>query len=130
MNKKAIEDLTCYECDIPFDLIMSIVNKGHSETVIEAAKNAGAEGGTIMGGRGTGIHEKAKLFGISIEPEKEVVLNLVPREIVNKVLHSIVENTGLNKPGKGIAFVLEVERTAGIYHLIKNKIEGHKEDSN
>ncbi len=123
MKKEDLEKNTCYECETPFDLIISIVNKGYSELIVEASKEAGAEGGTIMGGRGTGIHEKAKLFGISIEPEKEVVLTLVPREITQKVLYHIIEKAGLNKPGKGIAFVLEVERTAGIYHLVKDNLE-------
>lgn len=117
------------ECKIKFDLIVSIVNKGSANLVIEASKRAGAEGGTILDGRGTGIHEKAKLFGITIEPVKEVILTLVPTEQVETVLQAIIEEAELNKPGKGIAFVLEVERVAGITHLLdedmKNKIDNN-----
>ncbi len=103
---------------IKHDLIITIVNKGNSKNVVEASKKAGAEGGTLLCGRGTGIHEHAKLFGITIEPEKEIVLTLIKREICEKVLSAIVEATDLNKPGKGIAFVLEVERVVGISHLL------------
>ena len=99
-----------------FDLIVTIVNKAQSERVVEASKKAGAEGGTILFGRGTGIREQAKLFGITIEPEKELVLTLIPRVLTEKVLDAIVTEVDLNHPGKGISFVLEVEQVAGINH--------------
>ena len=57
-----------------YDLIVTIVNKGDSERVVEASRKSGAEGGTILSGRGTGIHERAKLFGLTIEPEKDCLL--------------------------------------------------------
>ncbi len=107
---------------ILYDLIVSIVNKGYSEKVVEASKKAGAEGGTIMFGRGTGIHEQAKLFSITIEPEKELILTLIDREKTDAVLEAILVEAELCKPGKGIAFVLEVERTIGINHLLNSMV--------
>lgn len=77
----------------------------------------GAEGGTILFGRGTGIREQAKLFSIQIEPEKELVLTLMDRDKTENVLEAILIDAQLNKPGKGIAFVLPVERTVGINHI-------------
>lgn len=109
--------------EISYDLIITIVNKGDAQKVTEASKQAGAEGGTIMFGRGTGIHEKAKLFGISIEPEKEIVLTLINRQKSDEVLAAIIEKANLNKPGKGIAFVLEVEKVAGINHALNQMIK-------
>ncbi len=100
-----------------YNLIVTILNKGDSELALNASKNAGARGGTIIFGRGTGIHEKAKLFGINIEPEKEIVLTLIERENTSKVLNAIVNETGLDKPGKGIAFILDVEAVAGISEI-------------
>lgn len=105
--------------EIPHDLIITIVNKGDSQKVVESSKKAGADGGTLLFGRGTGIHEHAKLFGITIEPEKEVVLTLVKRDMCERVLDAIVSEADLNKPGKGIAFILEVERVVGINHLLE-----------
>ncbi|HHY24957.1 MAG TPA: PII family protein [Clostridiaceae bacterium] len=104
-----------------FDLIITIVNKGDSWDVVEASKKAGAEGGTIIGGRGTGIHENLKILGIPIEPEKEIVLTLIPRSITEKVLDSVKNAVGLDKPGRGIAFVLDVEKVVGISHLLNGK---------
>ena len=103
---------------IKFDLIVTIVSKGFAEEVVEATKKAGAEGGTILNGRGKGIHENAKLFGIPIEPEKEIVLTLIDREKTEKVLEAVYNAVELSKPNKGIAFVLEVEKAVGICHLL------------
>ena len=100
-----------------FELVVTVVSKGNAETVVAASKRAGAEGGTVLCGRGTGIHEQAKLFSIPIEPEKEVVLTLIARDKTDAVLRAILEDSDLDEPGKGIAFVLPVERTIGIKHL-------------
>jgi len=102
---------------IKFDLIVTIVNRGSAREVVEASKSAGAEGGTILNGRGSGVHETAKLFGIPIEPEKDIVLTLVDHTKTDQVLQAIYQEVGLNEAGKGIAFVLDVERTVGICHL-------------
>lgn len=103
--------------NIKFDLIVTIVNRGNASEVVEASKRAGAEGGTILGGRGSGIHETAKLFGVPIEPEKDIVLTLIAHEKTEQVLQAISDQAGLDQAGKGIAFVLDVERTVGICHL-------------
>lgn len=106
------------EQDLKFELIVTIVNKGHCGVVMDASSEAGAEGGTIIRGRGSGIHEKAKLFSFTIEPEKEIVFTLVPKQITENVLEAIVKAAKLNEPGNGIAFVLDVEKTAGINHPV------------
>jgi nitrogen regulatory protein PII len=102
---------------IRFDLIVTIVDRGNAINVVEASKRAGAEGGTIIGGRGSGIHETAKLFGIPIEPEKDIILTLIDTGRTDEVLKAIAEKVGLKEPGKGIAFVLNAEKTVGICHL-------------
>lgn len=105
-----------------YDLIVTIVNKGDADLVVDASKKAGAEGGTIISARGTGIHEQAKLLHIPIEPEKDIVLTLIDRKKTNQVLDGIDKDAGLNRPGKGIAFVLEVERTIGINHILNHMV--------
>ncbi len=100
-----------------FELIVTIVNKNTCEKIIRASKKAGAEGGTIIYGRGTGIRETKTLLGIPIEPEKEIVLTIVPQNITETVQQAIVEAGNLDKPGAGISFVLELKKVAGICHL-------------
>ena len=102
---------------IEFDLIISIVEKGRACEVVAASKKAGAEGGTIISGRGSGIHDNKKVFGILVEPEKELVLTLVDRTIAPQTMQAISTALGLDQPGNGIAFLLKVEETAGICHL-------------
>ncbi|WP_017470833.1 P-II family nitrogen regulator [Amphibacillus jilinensis] len=119
-REEDIKDMS--EREIEHDLIVTIVNNGDSEEVVDATKRAGADGGTIIHGRGTGIHEKAKLFNIMIEPEKELVLTLIDRKKTAEVLRVINEDVGLKQPGKGIAFVLEVEKTIGINHLFNDSL--------
>jgi nitrogen regulatory protein PII len=101
------------------EVIFTIVNRGYSDKVVNATKDAGARGGTIVCGRGTGIHEKAKLLGIPIEPEKEIILTLIEKEKTGDVLDAITKAAELNTPGKGIAFVINVSRVEGISHSIK-----------
>ena len=103
--------------DVKFDLIVTIVNKGSSHTILKASKKAGAEGGTILIGRGTGIREDKTLFGIPIEPEKEIILTIVSHDISEKVLDAVVQAGRLDKPGAGISFVVELKKVAGICHL-------------
>jgi nitrogen regulatory protein P-II 1 len=100
------------------DLIVTIIPKGQSEKIVAASKRAGAQGGTIFHGRGTGIHEHKKLFGISIEPEKEIIFTLVPPTKTDDILEAIVEAGRLDEPGTGIGFVLDARKIVGIHHQI------------
>lgn len=102
-------------------LIVTIVKKGNAEKVIEAAREKGARGGTILYGRGTGIHEQKKILGIPIEPEKEIILTLIHQDIAEEVLKAIVEAGNLNQPGKGIGFVLDVEAVVGVVCLLEGQ---------
>lgn len=100
-------------------LIVTIVRKGWGSTVLEAAVKAGARGSTVLGGRGAGINEQEKIFGLSIEPEKEIVLTLIPAARADAVLQAIVEAAELNEVGHGIAFVLPVDRVVGVAHFLR-----------
>ena len=100
------------------ELIITIVNKGCGDFVLEASMKAGAEGGTIIFGRGVGIHEKKKILGIPIEPEKEIVLTVTPPAKTREILDAIVQEVKLGEPGRGIAFTLPVDRFVGVAHAL------------
>ena len=100
-------------------LIVSIVRKGWGDTVLKATMEAGAHGGTILPGRGIGRNEQLRVFGIQIEPEKEIVLTVVPAELKATMLDEIVKAAELTAPGHGLAFVVPVEQVAGIVHLVE-----------
>ncbi|SRR5690554_2309740 len=103
-----------------FSLILTVINTGFVDLVMDAAKEAGAGGGTVIHGRGTGNAEIEKLFGLTIQPEKEVVLIVVKDEIAEAVLRAIYESAGLQTPGQGIAFCIPLDHVVGIGEATKN----------
>lgn len=100
-------------------LIVTVVKKGWGGTVLEASVKAGAHGGTILFGRGSGIHETQRLLGIPIEPEKEIVLTVTYSDKNEAILEEIVRAADLCKPGSGIAFVVPVSKVVGVAHLLQ-----------
>lgn len=97
-----------------FELIVCIVNSGFSDTVMDAARSAGASGGTKVNARGTARQEAEAAFGISIHPEKEIVFILVGEDTRDAILHAIYQSVGLNSPAQGIAFSVPVDETVGL----------------
>lgn len=94
-----------------YELVVCIINAGYSETVMAAARAAGARGGTIVRARGSANPEAEEFFNISIQPDKEVVLILVKSDIKDEVLKSVYKNCGLSTEGLGIVFSLSVSKT-------------------
>ena len=97
-----------------FVLVVTIVKKGWGDEVIKASRKAGAQGGTILFGRGTGIHENKSILGLMIEPEKEIVLTITESYMADNILKSITEAVKLDEPGTGVGFILPIEKVFGI----------------
>lgn len=95
-------------------IITVIVDKGKAEDVVSAAEKAGSKGGTILNGRGAGVHETSKVFAMEIELEKEIVLILTETEKTEAIVQSIGEKLNINAPGNGIIFVQDVHRSYGV----------------
>jgi len=100
---------------VGYDAIFIIVNKGYIDDVLDAAEAAGSTGGTVIHGRGAGAYEKAKLFNIEIEPEKDILLILSKKEKTEAIINSVRDKLKIEEQGKGIIFVLDVSRTVGLY---------------
>lgn len=98
-----------------YQVIISIVNRGDAENVIEAAQSAGSKGGTIINGRGSGINETTKLFNMDIEPEKEIVFILSKDNTTDNIVNAIKERLNIEEPGNGIIFIQDVNNTYGIF---------------
>ena len=96
------------------EVILCIINNGFSDAVMDAAREFGASGGTVINARGTASLEAEKLFNITIQPEKEIVMIVVKKEIRDDVLHALYKKVGLETPGQGIAFSLPVTDVTGI----------------
>ena len=100
-----------------------IVDRGMAADVMDIARKAGATGGTIIHGRGTGAEFTEKLFGMEIEPEKEVVMILMPGDMIDKVVNALFHELKMQEPGHGILFVEPVDEVRGL-------IDSHNEGKN
>ena len=98
-----------------YQVITIIVDKGKAEDVVASASRAGAKGGTIINGRGSGIHETSRVFAMDIEPEKEIVLILSETDRTEAIVRAIKEDIGIDAPGKGIIYIQDVNKTYGVY---------------
>ncbi len=96
------------------EVIICIVNAGFADAVMDAAKELGARGGTVIHARGTANGEAVKKFEIPVSPEKEMVMILVPAEIKDDILHALYRAVGLKTPGQGIAFSMPVDAVVGL----------------
>ena len=105
------------------EVIFCIVNAGFSDVVMDAAKKLGARGGTVIHARGTANLEAEKLFEITVQPEKEIVMILVPKEIKDDILHGLYNQAGLDSDGQGIAFALPVSSVVGLSKAEKTEPE-------
>ena len=117
-----------------FEMVFAIINSGYSEEVMDAVKECGATGGTILNARGTANTEIEKFFGISISSEKELVMIIIPTSIKKDVLHAIYQKVGLDTPGQGIAFTVPVDDVVGINKLavtnmLEEEIDGTIDDN-
>lgn len=97
-----------------YELIVTIVNRGGFEAVKEAAKEAGARGGTLLHGLGLGGEEAAKFLGISIQPEKDIVLIVVGKNDREQVMQKILDTAGILTENRGICFSLPVDSALGL----------------
>lgn len=100
--------------EIKYELVFCIVNAGFSEVVMDAAKEGGARGGTVIHARGTANKEAEQFFHITIQPDKEIVIILVPSDIKDAVLHAVYRSAGLKTDGQGIAFSMAVDEVVGL----------------
>jgi len=104
---------------IRYELIAAVINTDLSAPIMEAARNAGCKGGTLVKAREALADDSKKLFGLTLSSEKEILLILVPFTDKQAVLKSICE-TVLKETGEhAIAFSLPVDEVAGLSTLKK-----------
>lgn len=108
--------------DDSFKLVVTIVQRGYGDEVIFAGKSAGAEGGVVLNGKGSGSSEK-KFFGIKINPENEVVLMIVKEKDVVPIMKAIYKATDYQSSARGMTFCLPVSYVTGMTHVREDSEE-------
>ena len=97
-----------------YDLIVAAVAAGFAEEAMEAARSAGAAGGTIIHAHAMNNAKAEQFIGISLMQEQDVLLILTRREGKLPIMQALFEKVGLKTQAGGIIFSLPVDRTAGI----------------
>lgn len=97
-----------------FGLIVTMINQGHSEEVMDAAHSAGATGGTLVHARRVGGEEIAKFFGITLQQEREIVIILAKNDVRSNIMKSIGSVAGLTSPAQGVVLSLPVDAIDGL----------------
>ena len=96
--------------------IVTIVERGKADSIVEEAKKAGASGATIFYGRGTGQSEVKKFLKINVESSKEIILIMAKEKECKQIMQAIIRAGELKKPGTGITFSLPIIDLVGLQH--------------
>ena len=96
------------------ELLVVVGNLGFNEQIMDAARKAGARGGTVIHARGTGREKEEKFLGISLASEKDIVLIVTPTEQKAEMIRTIMEEAGPKTAAGAVAFALPVTDTAGM----------------
>ncbi|MCP3866995.1 MAG: P-II family nitrogen regulator [Gammaproteobacteria bacterium] len=103
-----------------FKLIVVLIDDVKTNDVVEAARNAGATGSTVINqARGEGIEKSRTFFGLNLDIQRDVILLLVEEHLCRSILETIADVGEFDeKPGTGIAFQIDVEDALGVRHQI------------
>ena len=101
------------ELNYNYEIILAIANEGHTDTVMDAARAAGARGGTVLHGKGTGSRDAEKFFRVSIAQEKEVILIVAKADEKTAIMKSIVSQAGTDTEAGAVVMSLPVSAVAG-----------------
>ncbi|MCW8828632.1 MAG: P-II family nitrogen regulator [Gammaproteobacteria bacterium] len=104
-----------------FKLLVALIEDDKTNKVLDAARQAGATGATVLTqARGEGMKQAKTFFGLSLETQRDMVMFLVEEHMSRKILECIAEVGEFDeKPGTGIAFQLDVEDAVGVVHQAK-----------
>ena len=105
------------EREITHDLIVVITNQGYTDLVMDAARQAGATGGTAIHAKGIGTELVQKFFGVSIASEQEMIFILTKAEAKKPIMKAIMAKAGIQSPAQSLVFSLPVEGVAGLREL-------------
>lgn len=97
-----------------YELIIAIANRGHVDTVMDAARSAGAMGGTVLHAKGTNPFGENRFFGMSIADEKEMIMILTAANQKTAIMRAIMDKAGVSSPAHTVMFTLPVESVAGL----------------
>ena len=112
-EKKVVEEQPKQE-KLKFEVIYAILNAGFADQAMVAAREVGAKGGTIIHARGSSNIGVDKKYGLTVTPDKEVLMILATTDEKDKIINAIYTASIKENNHKGIVFSLPVESTVGV----------------
>ena len=100
--------------EMKYAMVAAVVDQGHGDEVMEAARSAGARGGTVIHGRQVGDETAVNFWGISLTDEKEIVMIITDNEHKLPIMQAISKNCGVNSEAKGFVLSMPIETVIGI----------------
>ena len=100
--------------EITHELIVVIANRGYTDQVMDAARSAGAAGGTTIHAKGTGTELARKFFGVSLAAEKEMVFILAREADRKPIMKAVIAQAGMRTKAQAVVFSLPVTDLAGL----------------
>ena len=108
--------------DTTMELLLIISNQGHNDLVMDAAREAGAYGGTVLHARGTGVNRAELFFGVALASEKDLTLIVTQKSQKNAIMQAVMQKAGMETPAQSIVFSLPVTDAAGL-HMAEEESE-------
>lgn len=105
------------------EMIVAMINRGYSDFVIDASRDVGATGATVLYGRSSIKKDDDFLNGVPIQAEKEIILILVKKSLRKKVMQEISRRTHLQEKGNGVCFCLPVSSVMGLTPFEKKSLK-------
>ena len=102
------------EMEFRHELIIAILNEGQSDSVMNAARAAGATGGTVIHAKGTGSRETGKFLNVSLAEEKDLVYIVAKAGEKAAIMSAINEKAGPGTRAGAICFSLPISAVAGL----------------
>ena len=102
------------------ELIIAVLNEGYSDAVMDAARTAGAVGGTVLHARGTGTKQAEKFFGVSLAEEKDILYIVASAHQKAAIMTAINKTTGAGTKAGAICFSLPVSQVIGLRKMDDN----------
>ena len=109
--KERVGEMMKNKCE--YHLIITIVNEGNADSVMRIAKKMGANGGTLLKGRGMGGKSSLKFFNMTIEPEKDILLIVCKDSDKKNIMEGILSKNGVNTDSKGMCISLPIDNVVG-----------------
>lgn len=100
--------------DFEYELIIAVMNEGYSDLLMDAARSAGAGGGTVLHAKGTAGKQGQQFFGVRIAPEKDMVYIVAHRDEKTAIMKAILEKAGPGTKAGAICFSLPISSVVGL----------------